>query len=42
MTEKVKEKWGQLPDDDLTQINGKCEQLEGKVAGALRLRQGPD
>ena len=26
---KVKEKWGQLTDDDLTQINGKRDQLEG-------------
>jgi uncharacterized protein YjbJ (UPF0337 family) len=28
---KVKEKWGQLTDDDLTQINGNREQLEGKI-----------
>jgi uncharacterized protein YjbJ (UPF0337 family) len=28
---KVKEKWGQLTDDDLTQINGKRDQLEGKI-----------
>jgi uncharacterized protein YjbJ (UPF0337 family) len=27
----VKEKWGQLTDDDLTQINGRREQLEGKI-----------
>lgn len=26
---KVKEKWGQLTDDDLTQINGSRDQLEG-------------
>ncbi len=26
---KVKEKWGELTDDDLTQINGNREQLEG-------------
>ena len=26
---KVKEKWGQLTDDDLTKINGKRDQLEG-------------
>lgn len=26
---KVKEKWGQLTDDDLTKINGSREQLEG-------------
>ena len=25
----MKEKWGQLTDDDLTQINGNREQLEG-------------
>ena len=30
-TGKVKEKWGQLTDDDLTQINGNREQLEGKI-----------
>ena len=28
---KVKEKWGNLPDDDLTAINGKQDQLEGKI-----------
>src|ERR1700733_12605090 len=28
---KVKEKWGQLTDDDLTTINGKRDQLEGKI-----------
>ena len=28
---KVKEKWGQLTDDDLTQINGQRDQLEGKI-----------
>jgi len=26
---KVKEKWGQLTDDDLTKINGRRDQLEG-------------
>lgn len=26
---KVKEKWGQLTDDDLAQANGNREQLEG-------------
>lgn len=30
-TGKVKEKWGQLTDDDLTKINGRREQLEGKI-----------
>jgi uncharacterized protein YjbJ (UPF0337 family) len=28
---KVKAKWGELTEDDLTQINGKHEQLEGKL-----------
>lgn len=28
-TGKVKEKWGDLTDDDLTKINGNREQLEG-------------
>jgi uncharacterized protein YjbJ (UPF0337 family) len=28
---KVKEKWGQLTDDDLSQVNGKRDQLEGKI-----------
>jgi uncharacterized protein YjbJ (UPF0337 family) len=28
---KVKAKWGELTDDDLAQINGKREQLEGKL-----------
>jgi uncharacterized protein YjbJ (UPF0337 family) len=28
---KVKEKWGQLTDDDLDVINGKREQLAGKL-----------
>jgi uncharacterized protein YjbJ (UPF0337 family) len=27
----VKQKWGQLTDDDLTAINGKRDQLEGKI-----------
>ena len=31
ITGKVKEKWGKLTDDDLTQINGNREQLEGKI-----------
>ena len=30
-TGKIKEKWGNLTDDDLTQINGKREQFEGKI-----------
>lgn len=28
---KVKEKWGKLTDNDLTQINGKRDQLVGKL-----------
>jgi uncharacterized protein YjbJ (UPF0337 family) len=28
---KVKEKWGKLTDDDLTAINGKHDQLEGRL-----------
>jgi uncharacterized protein YjbJ (UPF0337 family) len=28
---KVKEKWGQLTDDDLTAIDGKRDQLVGKL-----------
>jgi uncharacterized protein YjbJ (UPF0337 family) len=27
----VKEKWGQLTDDDLAQVNGQRDQLEGKI-----------
>jgi uncharacterized protein YjbJ (UPF0337 family) len=28
---KVKEKWGQLTEDDLDVINGRRDQLEGKI-----------
>ena len=28
---KVKAKWGKLTDDDLTAINGRREELEGKI-----------
>jgi len=28
---KVKEKWGQLTEDDLNVINGRRDQLEGKI-----------
>ena len=31
VTGKVKEQWGKLTDDDITQINGNREQLEGKI-----------
>jgi uncharacterized protein YjbJ (UPF0337 family) len=30
-TGRVKEKWGKLTDDDLTAINGRRDQLEGKI-----------
>lgn len=30
-TGKVKEQWGKLTDDDLMQINGSREKLEGKI-----------
>jgi uncharacterized protein YjbJ (UPF0337 family) len=30
-TGEVKEKWGKLTDDDLTAINGRRDQLEGKI-----------
>ena len=28
---RVKQKWGKLTDDDLNVINGRREQLEGKI-----------
>jgi uncharacterized protein YjbJ (UPF0337 family) len=28
---KIKQKWGQLTDDDLAQIDGRRDQLEGKI-----------
>jgi uncharacterized protein YjbJ (UPF0337 family) len=31
MKEKIKEKWGKLTDDDLDVINGKRDQLEGRI-----------
>jgi uncharacterized protein YjbJ (UPF0337 family) len=31
LTGRVKEKWGKLTDDDLTAINGRRDQLEGKI-----------
>ena len=30
-TGRVKEKWGKLTDDDLDVINGRRDQLEGKI-----------
>jgi uncharacterized protein YjbJ (UPF0337 family) len=35
----VKQLWGKLTDDDLTQIDGSPEKLEGK-SGAIPNRQG--
>lgn len=34
---KVREKWGKLTDDDLDQIQGRSEQLLGKVQRAYGL-----
>ena len=31
MKGKIREKWGNLTDDDLTAINGQRDQLEGKI-----------
>ena len=31
MTGKVKEQWGKLTDDDLTEVAGKRDQLAGKI-----------
>jgi uncharacterized protein YjbJ (UPF0337 family) len=31
MKGKAKEQWGKLTDDDLNTINGKRDQLEGKI-----------
>lgn len=31
MKGKIKEKWGKLTDDDITEINGKKETLFGKL-----------
>jgi uncharacterized protein YjbJ (UPF0337 family) len=28
---RIKQKWGQLTDDDITQVNGQRDQLEGKI-----------
>lgn len=32
---KVKEQWGKLTDDDMTVIEGKRDQLVGKVRNAM-------
>lgn len=31
---KIKEKWGRLTDDEITQINGKYDQFIGKIQKA--------
>jgi uncharacterized protein YjbJ (UPF0337 family) len=31
---KVKQKWGKLTDDDITQVNGSYEELEGRLQKA--------
>ena len=31
---KIKQQWGKLTDDDLTQINGSYQELEGKLQKA--------
>jgi uncharacterized protein YjbJ (UPF0337 family) len=31
LTGKIKEQWGKLTDDDITAINGRRDQLEGKL-----------
>jgi uncharacterized protein YjbJ (UPF0337 family) len=50
MTGKVKEQWGKLTDDDLTVVNGKQDQLVGRVQDvtgspetkrSVRSRSGP-
>jgi uncharacterized protein YjbJ (UPF0337 family) len=28
---KIKQKWGQLTDDDIAQVNGQRDQLEGRI-----------
>ena len=35
----VKEKWGKLTDDDLTEINGSREKLAGKIQKSYGLAQ---
>lgn len=36
---KVKEQWGKLTDDDMTIIEGKRDQLVGKIQEPLRLSE---
>ena len=37
---QVKEKWGQLTDDELDEINGRREQLEGKIQERYGIAKG--
>lgn len=34
MKGKVKQQWGKLTDDDITQINGSYEEMEGRLQKA--------
>jgi uncharacterized protein YjbJ (UPF0337 family) len=36
---KVKEKWGKLTDDDLNVIDGRRDQLEGKIQDDTVMRR---
>jgi hypothetical protein len=38
---KVREKWGKLTEDDLTAINGRRDQLEGKIQERYGLCERP-
>lgn len=36
---KVKEQWGKLTDDDMTVIEGKRDQLVGKIQNVMAIRK---
>lgn len=36
---KAKEKWGKLTDDDMTVIEGKRDQLVGKIQNAMDMKK---
>ena len=36
----IKEQWGKLTDDDLNVIDGRRDQLEGKISRAVRIPEG--
>lgn len=36
---KAKEKWGKLTDDDMTVIEGKRDQLVGKIGNAMDMKK---